>query len=203
MTLTHSTLLGFIQGLTEFIPVSSSAHLALLDRAIGQLVESLPDVQILITADHGMSAKSRMIHLPAVLSEHGIDARAVPIIKDRYTVHHSNLGGCIYLYLEEESRDQALSVLRDTDGVDLALPREEAAQRFRLMSGRIGDVMVLGAADVVFGDPAEVTMPANLRSHGSLHEEQVPIIGCGGSFQGFEFLENKDLGRYVFERVLA
>lgn len=181
----------------------SSAHLALLDRAIGQLVESLPDVQILITADHGMSAKSRMIHLPAVLSEHGIQARAVPIIKDRYTVHHSNLGGCIYLYLEEESRDQALAVLRDTDGVDLALPREEAAQRFRLMSGRIGDVMVLGAADVVFGDPDEVTMPANLRSHGSLHEEQVPIIGCGGSFQGFEFLENKDLGRYVFERVLA
>lgn len=181
----------------------SSAHLALLDRTLGQLVESLPDVQILITADHGMSAKSRMIHLPAVLAEHGIDARAVPIIKDKYTVHHSNLGGCIYLYLEEESRHQALSVLRDTNGVDLALSREEAAQRFRLMSSRIGDVMVLGAADVVFGDPGEVTMPVNLRSHGSLYEEQVPIIGYGGSFEGFEFLENKDLGRYVFERVLA
>ena len=181
----------------------SSAHLALLDQAVGRLIDSLPDVQILITADHGMSAKSRMIHLPAMLSEQGIEARAVPIIKDRYTVHHSNLGGCIYLYLEEKSRDQALSVLRDTDGVDLALPREEAAQRFRLMSNRIGDVMVLGAADVVFGDPEEVTMPAELRSHGSLYEEQVPIIGYGGSFQGFEFLENKDLGRYVFERVLA
>ena len=181
----------------------SSAHLALLDRAIGRLVESLPEVQILITADHGMSAKGRMIHLPAILSEQGIQARAVPIIKDRYTVHHSNLGGSIYLYLEEKSRDQALSVLRDIDGVDLALPREEAAQRFRLMSNRIGDVMVLGAADVVFGDPEEVTMPADLRSHGSLHEEQVPIIGYGGAFQGFEFLENKDLGRYVFERVLA
>ena len=29
------------------------------------------------------------------------------------------------------------------------------------------------------------------------------IIGYGGDFDGFEFKENKDLGRFVFERVLA
>jgi len=28
------------------------------------------------------------------------------------------------------------------------------------MGSRVGDIMVLGAADVVFGDPAEVTMPS-------------------------------------------
>lgn len=183
----------------------SSAHLTLLDDAIGKLVESLPDVQILITADHGMSAKSKMLHLPGELEKHGIPARAVPIIKDLYTVHHSNLGGCIYLYLEDLSRDldRALAALRGTDGVDEALPREEAARRFNLMPSRIGDIMALGGPEVVFGDPAEVTMPEHLRSHGSLYEDSVPIIGCGGSFEGFEFRENKDLGRYVFERVLA
>ena len=55
---------------------------------------------------------------------------------------------------------------------------------------------------MVFGNPEEVTLPQTLRSHGSLYEDRVPIIGCGGNFDGFEFRENKDLGRYVFERVL-
>ena len=180
----------------------SSRHLALLDEAIGQLVESLPDVQVLVTADHGMSSKDRMVHLPAELARHGVQAQAVPIIKDRYTVHHSNLGGCIYLYLESGEIDQALAVLREVDGVDQALAREEAAQTFRLMAGRIGDIMVLGAPGVVFGDPEQVTLPPTLRSHGSLHEERVPVIGYGGNFDGFEFEENKDLGRFVFQRVL-
>jgi phosphonoacetate hydrolase len=94
-------------------------------------------------------------------------------------------------------------VLRGVDGVDDALQREEAARKFRLMSERLGDIMVLGAPDVVFGNPDEVTLPPTLRSHGSLYEDQVPIIGCGGSFDGFEFKENRDVGRYVFERVLA
>ena len=183
----------------------SSTHLALLDEAIGKLVHSLSDVEILITADHGMSAKSRMIHLPDELAKHGIRSQAVPIIKDLYTVHHSNLGGCIYVYLDNPEQDMplALAALRATDGVDEALPLEEAAQRFRLMPNRIGDIMVLGGPEVVFGDPSELALPPTLRSHGSLYEDRVPIIGCGGSFDGFEFRENKDLGRYVFERVLA
>ena len=83
------------------------------------------------------------------------------------------------------------------DGVDAALTKEEAARKFRLMPER------LGAPDVVFGNPDEVTLPPKLRSHGSLYEERVPIIGCGGSFDGFEFKENRDVGCYVFERVLA
>ena len=181
----------------------SAKHLALLDEAIGKLVDSLPQVQVLITADHGMSAKSQMLDLPRELARHGIQVQAVPIIKDRYTVHHSNLGGCIYLYLEGGDQASALNVLNSIDGIDEALPREEAAQRFHLMSDRIGDIVVLGSRDVVFGDSGEVTLPQNLRSHGSLHEQQVPIIGYGGAFDGFPFLENRDLGRYVFDRVLS
>ena len=71
----------------------SARHLDLLDQAIGRLVDSLPEVLVLLTADHGMSSKSRMIHLPQVLAQHGVQAQAVPIIKDMYTVHHSNLEG--------------------------------------------------------------------------------------------------------------
>jgi phosphonoacetate hydrolase len=197
LTTTDYAMHTYAPGQTE-----SSTHLALLDEAIGKLLESLPDVEILITADHGMSSKNRMVHLPAELARHGIRAQAVPVIKDMYTVHHSNLGGCIYVYLEDGDLEEAVAVLKGIDGVDEALPKDEAACRFRLMPNRIGDIVALGAADVVFGNPEEVALPPTLRSHGSLYEERVPIIGWGGSFEGFEFRENRDVGRYVFERVL-
>ena len=105
----------------------SARHLQLLDEGIGNLLDALPDARFLITADHGMSAKSRMIHLPGELARHGIEARAVPIIKDKYTVHHSNLGGCIYVYVEDGDRSAALEALADVQGVDQALFREDAA----------------------------------------------------------------------------
>ena len=182
----------------------SRRHLSILDNALGQLVSDTPDVQVLITADHGMSDKRRMLNLPALLAKHGIGALAVPVIKDQYVVHHSNLGGCIYLHLADPAAvPDAVGILRETDGVEEALPRTEAAERFSLMEERIGDIVVSGSADVVFGDPAEVTLPSGLRSHGSAHERRVPIIGYGGNFGGFEFRENRDLGRYVSERVLG
>ena len=182
----------------------SARHIAILDAALGRLVDDLPDVQILITADHGMSDKRRMLHLPAILAEHGIGAQAVPVIKDRYVAHHYNLGGCIYVHLDDPAAvDDALGALRAADGVEEAMPRGEAAARMSLMGARLGDILVTGAADVVFGDPAEVTLPPGLRSHGSRHETQVPIIGYGGDFGGFAFRENRDLGRYVSQRVFA
>ncbi len=182
----------------------SARHLAILDNSLGRLFNDIPDAQLLITADHGMSDKRRMLHLPAVLAQHGIAAQAIPVIKDRYVVHHSNLGGCIYLHLDDPAATaDAVAALNQTDGVEEALPRDVAAARFSLMPERLGDIIVTGAADVVFGDPAEVTLPPGLRSHGSRHETAVPIIGCGGDFGGFEFRENRDLGRYVSQRVLG
>ena len=181
----------------------SARHVAILDGAIGRLANDVPDVQLLITADHGMSDKRRMLHLPEILAKHGIGAQAIPIIKDQYVVHHSNLGGCIYVHLDDpRATGDAVGVLLATDGVEDALPRDVAAQRFLLMPDRMGDVLVTGEQDVVFGDPGEISLPPGLRSHGSAHESTVPIIGFGGDFGGFAFHENRDLGRYVSERVL-
>ena len=45
-------------------------------------------------------------------------------------------------------------------------------------------------------------MPPRLRSHGSAHERAVPVFAHNGDFDGFEFTENRDIGPYVFERVL-
>ena len=194
----------------------SQRHLSILDEAVGELVESYPDVTLLLTADHGMSRKRRMVDLESALERYGMKAVAVPIIKDRYTVHHSNLGGCSYVYVDYvdpgsgdrrgpktgDALVEALKVLGETPGVEEALSQEEAVDRFRLHRERIGDIVVTGEPDVVFGDPSETEMPPRLRSHASTHERQVPLLGYNGDFEGFSFQENRDLGRFVFERVL-
>ena len=87
--------------------------------------------------------------------------------------------------------------------------RKEAADELRLNYDRIGDLVVTGDLDTVFG-PKELEdtwddtgAGHGLRSHASAHEQDVPIIGYNGDFDGFEFTENRDIGRYVFERVLG
>ena len=184
----------------------SARHVALLDEGLGSVLAQSPDSRMLITADHGMSDKTHMLHLPAELARYGIGARAVPVIKDRYVVHHSNLGGSIYVHLDNSGDiNSALDILRNLDGVEGALPGEEAARRFRLMPERIGDVLVLADDATVFGDPSEVAMPEGLRSHGSAHETTVPVIACGPGLDATvagRFRENLDVGRYVFENVL-
>jgi hypothetical protein len=70
-----------------------------------------------------------------------------------------------------------------------------------LPEDRIGDIVVTGEADVVFGNPEEVELPLGLRSHASGHELRIPIIGYNGEFDVLSFQENRDIGRYVFETV--
>ncbi len=183
----------------------SARHISLLDEGIGKLVDAFPEAQILITADHGMSSKTRMLHLPDYLARAGINARAIPIIKDQYTVHHSNLGGCIYIHLEgrSDNPEPALDVLRNIDGVEEVLSRQDAAKRFNLMPERIGDIMALGAHDVVFGDPSEVVLPQRLRSHGSTHELDIPVIAYGQGLNIVNFTENRSLGQYIINQILT
>ena len=180
----------------------SQQHMSILDDAIGELVKAHPDITLFITADHGMSSKRRMVDLEAVLAKYRIKAIAVPIIKDRYVVHHSNLGGCMFIYLKQSDLNEALKVLSQTPGVEEALSREEAAAKYKLHDDRLGDIVVTGQEDVVFGNPSEVAMPPGLRSHASLHEQRIPLIGYNGDFGGFSFDENRDIGRYIIERVL-
>ena len=189
----------------------SQQHISVLDDAIGELVEAHPDVTLLLTADHGMNPKTSMVDLADTLAGHGIGAEAVPIIKDRYVVHHNNLGGCMFIYLHSSDvsrAEEAADILRQTGGVERVYSRQEAAEELRLNYDRIGDLVVTGDIDTVFG-PKELEdswddtgAGHSLRSHASAHEQDIPIIGYNGDFDGFEFAENRDIGRYVFERVL-
>lgn len=179
----------------------SQQHLTILDDAIGSLVEANPEATVFVTADHGMSRKTRMVDLGRALATNGIKAEVVPIIKDRYIRHHSNLGGCVNVYLGSGVESQAVEVLSGVNGVEDALPQNEAAERWMLPADRIGDVVVTGEADVVFGDPEEVELPPRLRSHASEHERRIPIIGYNGEFDVLSFQENRDIGTYVFETL--
>jgi len=185
----------------------SQRHMKILDDSIGDLLSKYPDVNLFVSADHGMSSKSKMVDLESELVNYGIGCTAVPIIKDRYIVHHANLGGCMFVYLENQSdTDEAVKVLSDTSGVERVYTRSEAVDELRLHYDRIGDLVVTGDSITVFGCPEEVEMPPTLRSHASAHEQDVPIFGYLSEnipIDETDFNENRSIGKFVFDRILS
>ena len=144
----------------------------LLDTGLAALHDR--GVDLVATADHGMNHKSNRIDLDAVAEREGADATVVRLIRDRHTYHHRNLGGAAYVYVHD---DAGVDWLSGVDGVDEVLPREVAADRFGLAPDRIGDAMVLGDADTVFGPVEGGERDAvDLRTHGSRHERAVPYV---------------------------
>jgi phosphonoacetate hydrolase len=142
-----------------------------------------------ITADHGMSAKARMDGQAEVIYLHDwisqtlgqANARVILPITDPYVRHHAALGSyaCVYLPtgLSAEILCESLGALR---GIELALPRAQAAQRWELPPDRIGDVVVLADRHTVLGttagEHALQDLRSPLRSHGGLGEQRVPLI---------------------------
>jgi len=177
------------------------AFFAEADRLIGGLVDADPGLSIGITADHGMNRKTHAIDPAAVLRQAGIDAVAVPALKDKYVKHHNNLSGAAYIYLEAGERNRAITILTERPGVERVLTKEEAVAAFRLPADRIGDLMLLGDVDTVFGDLGVPEAAVELRSHGSLHEIEVPLITWGPAFAGFDGWENRSLGTAVLDAL--
>jgi phosphonoacetate hydrolase len=173
-------------------------HLQGLDQIIGRIADEQPHREIYITADHGMSAKRRAINLTIKLAKAGIEAVFVPVIKDKYVVHHDNLGGVGYVYLSDSaSLEEAIAVLQETAGVEQVYRCEEAAARFGLMPDRIGDLFVLGTPEVVFGDIEGEEQRIDIRSHGSHHEAAIPIIGSVAKAPASEYRYNLDIARHL------
>jgi phosphonoacetate hydrolase len=180
----------------------SQQHLEELDRIIGNIIDDDPDREIYITADHGMLAKTTAIDPGRVLTEHGIPASSIPIIKDRYVAHHGNLGGAAYAFLKNQAdTPEAIQVLLNTPGIEEAYSAEDAARTFRLHRERIGDIFVLADETTVFGELETVVEPTAVRSHGSRHESYVPIIGYNSPWSATDFEYNVDVGRLFLESL--
>jgi phosphonoacetate hydrolase len=158
-----------------------------LDSYLGRL-DSLGCV-ITLTADHGMNSKIALDGTPKVLYLQdccdtflGKDvARVILPITDPYVAHHGALGSFATIYLPADADvDSVCRKLASHGGIDLALTRTEAADRFELPADRIGDVVVIGDRATVFGTSGSRHdlrgLDAPLRSHGGVTEQRVPLI---------------------------
>ena len=181
---------------TDFIPHMYSPkdpeardYMSRIDEAIESIYSNRCILGVV--ADHGMNAKSVNIDPTRLLQEHGINSKMVESIKDEHVVHHQNLGGSAYLYVSEA--EKALAVLREAEGVEAVYRRDEAANEFKLMRERIGDLLLLADEDHTFGPNEEsVYRDIEIRSHGSLHEDKVPFI-LSFRIETKEQLYNKDV----------
>ena len=178
--LLYLTLTDYAQH--KFAPEAeeSQVNMATLDSLLADLLNTGPEFTVVAAADHGMRAKTRGLDLGKILAEAGIAADAIPIIKDRYVVHHQNLGGSAYVYLEDMAQlAEAVALLQSEPGVESVWEREAAATEFQLHRDRIGDLFVLASEETVFGSLPSAREEVSVRSHGCRHTRPIPIIGYG------------------------
>jgi phosphonoacetate hydrolase len=214
-TLRHQPEIGIVYIHTTDYPMhmwapeaeQSRRHLAGLDAGLGELAEAAPDAAFLVTADHGMHHKLRCWDLEKACAARGIVLRSsISAEQDQYLKHHRGLGGTAWVYLRAPGdAERAARAIAGLEGVEAVLTRQEAARRFRLMPSRIGELVVLGDRNTVFGGlhSESEALPADYRSHGGLAEAEVPLIIYNASqAPGPEFfVSNVDLTRWLFSRA--
>lgn len=159
---------------------------AMFDRYVGEL--DAAGCTLVVTADHGMNDKHddkgapNVIFLQQILDE-ALGAgttRVILPITDPYVVHHGALGSFATVYVDADKAPSVIDIAKEIDGVTLAIPAQEACDRFELPIDRIGDVVVISDRHKVLGtvaakhDFSGLTEP--LRSHGGLTEQTVPMI---------------------------
>ena len=163
---------------------------AMIDRYLAQL-DSL-GCNIVATADHGMNDKFMSGGQPDVLYLQDLfdewlgkgNARVILPITDPYVAHHGSLGSFATIYLPSNiDAEPLIARLKATAGIDVALTRKAACDRFELPADRVGDIVAISSRHKVLGtsrdrhDLSGLTEP--LRSHGGLTEERVPMIVNG------------------------
>ena len=186
----------------------SQEHLARLDALLGEAVKAAPDAAFLLTADHGMNFKTRCWDLAKACQRRGVALRfALSAERDRYVKHHRTFGGTAWVWLNKPAdAAEATTVLRGLKGVDAVLTRAEAARRFHLKPERIGELVVLGDKETVFGDldaESEELAP-DFRTHGSLHEATVPLViyNAQGTLPSADAVQvNFDLTRTLYRQA--
>ena len=182
----------------------SKQHLATLDSLMANMAQAAPDASILVSADHGMNFKSRCWDLEKALAERGAPVRiAISAERDKYLRHHRGMGGTAWVHLNTpDDQAKVARALEALEGIERVLTRAEAAAEFNLMPSRIGDLVVLGNRETVFGnlEAAVEALPSGYRTHGSMHELAVPIVihNAPDAPQAGYFKRNLDLARWLF-----
>ena len=165
----------------------ANAFYAMFDRYIGQL--NINNNSIIVTADHGMQPKSRSdgspnaIFLQDILDETlGKDISKVILpITDPYVVHHGALGSFATVYLDDKSRiHDAIVEIQKIDDIEVVLTNEEGCAQYDLPTDRMGDIICMSSKNSTIGSAEKAhdlsKLKEPLRSHGGLHEREVPFI---------------------------
>jgi phosphonoacetate hydrolase len=183
----------------------SKEHLARMDDLIGQATHAAPDAAFLITADHGMNAKTLCWDLEKVCERRGVPLRkAFSVGRDRYVKQHRGCSGGAYVYLKNPTDSgRVREIISGLKGVERVIDRDAAARDYKLLKSRIGDLVVWGDKSTVFGemDMEREDFPSGLRSHGSLHELDIPLFvhNAKGAPSGDFFTHNLDLARWMYQ----
>ncbi|MEW5420985.1 phosphonoacetate hydrolase [Amorphus sp. 3PC139-8] len=167
----------------------ANAFMAEVDARVGRLIALGATVGIV--ADHGMTdmaledGSPNVVYLGDALdARFGVGrTRVICPITDPFVRHHGALGGFVRVHVldPELEAGEVLAEVAATDGVDLALVRDEACARFELPADREADIVVVAEAGVAIGARAadhDLSQLAGtrLRSHGGLAEQRVPFI---------------------------
>lgn len=182
----------------------SKEHLQRLDDLFGQAMTAAPDVAFLVTADHGMNAKTRCYDLEKVCARRGVPLRkAFSAGRDRYVKHNRGCSGAAYVYLKNpQDAGRVREILSGVKGCERVLARAVAAREYKLMASRIGELVVWGDKDTVFGemDMEQENFSSGLRSHGSEHELNIPLFvyHAKNSPSSDYFHHNLDLARWLY-----
>ncbi|MEO8487818.1 MAG: phosphonoacetate hydrolase [Betaproteobacteria bacterium] len=143
---------------------------------------------IVVTADHGMSAKTDAFGRPNIvflqdLADHWYGPAATRVIlpiTDPYVVHHGALGSFATIYVPQEAVGDVEVRLRAVPGIWQVLGRDEACRRYELPPDRVGDIVVIAERLWALGTSRTrhdlSGLDAPLRSHGGVSEQQVPLI---------------------------
>ena len=160
----------------------SQFHLHEFDNLLGQTLNDHPDLEIYMSADHGMNFKKVCYDLNTVLPAKGSEIFfAMSAERDPYVKHHRTFGGTAFVFLNSPNDFERVSdTCRRLEGIEAVYDRYTAASKFLLHPDRIGDMIVTGDINTVFG-PLENSsgiedMPANFRTHGGSDEGNVPLI---------------------------
>jgi phosphonoacetate hydrolase len=182
----------------------SKEHLAKLDELLGAAAAAAPDAAFLLTADHGMNHKSLCWDLEKACARRGAPVKiAISVDRDKYVKHHRGYGGVSWVYCKSAGEvDRVAKAIMELKGVEIVLTRTEASKRFHLMPSRIGDLVVLGDRDTVFGelDAESEALPAEYRAHGSLHEMDIPLFvhNAEAKLSPGDFQGNWQLARWLY-----
>jgi len=173
----------------KYAPGNETANkfYAMFDKYIGHL--NRENVSIVITADHGMKPKSKDDGSPnAIFLQDYLDkkfepniAKVILPITDPYVVHHGSLGSFATIYLEDKSKvNSVIEAIKEIKDIEVVLNKEEGCSTYNLPPDRTGDIICMSSEFMTIGSSEDKHnlsgLNEPLRSHGGLHEREVPFI---------------------------